>query len=129
MTSNPTKLREHLMASAPTYLSSFMDDLKRQTVERRAKRDVEAAATVVDPLAVLKQKIREWHRALSPEARPDCYHMDTLVKLLRTPPQQLGIALHELGWTRRRVWKKGAPYRQTWRAPDAWQRGNSNESE
>ena len=102
-----------------SYIDNYMADLKRQAAERQAKREAETAAAMVDdPLAVLKQKIIEWFNARPQEAHPEYYYMTDLQRLLRTPPQALGLALHELGWTRRRVWTRGSPFRQRWYPPE-----------
>jgi hypothetical protein len=72
---------------------------------------------VFDPRAKLKERVTQWYSSLSPEAHTPHYFMEHLVRQLRATPQQLGIALRELGWRWDRVWRKGQPYRHYWVLP------------
>ena len=96
---------------------SYIARLRRETAVRRALR---AAARTVgqDPRAKLKARITNWYWGLPPEVRAPHYVMEDLVRQLRAPAQQLGLALRELGWRCERVWRKGQPYRHRWAPPD-----------
>jgi hypothetical protein len=109
------------------YSDYFLAKLRRETAERRAKRAVEAASSTVDPRAKLKRRVVEWYTSLPSEARAPHYFMEDLVRQLRATPQQLGLALAELGWERRRVWVKGQPYRHHWIPPETDLRRDMNQ--
>lgn len=95
-------------------MDAYIARLRRETAERRAQRANDAASGAYDPRAKLKARILEWYSSLAPEARAPYYFMEDLARQLRAPAQQLGLALAELGWERRRVWRKGEPYRHRW---------------
>lgn len=98
---------------------AYIRDLKRRSAEIRAMRAAQAAAAIADPRAALRAKILAWQSTLSPEARAPSYLMEDLVKLLDSPPQQLGIALRELDWKCERRWRKGEAYRHYWVPPES----------
>jgi len=111
MTDEFRKVVEHWRA---TPLNPYMARLRQETAERRAKRDAAATAALLDPRARLRARITEWWSALPPEARAPRYSLEQLVPLFRCTPQQLGVALFELGWRRKRVWLNEGPYRRYW---------------
>jgi hypothetical protein len=96
---------------------SYLNRLRRQAAELQAKRDAEAASTMFDPRAKLKAQITAWYDALGPEDRAPNYLMEDLARRLRATPQQLGVALRELGWRCERRWRKGESYRHYWIPP------------
>jgi len=96
----------------------YLESLRAQVAARREQRRSAEAAKVTDPLADLKARIDRWHKGLPPEMRVPYYHMNDLAQKLKAPPQQLGLALDALGWTRRRQWITGRPYRNRWFPPD-----------
>lgn len=97
---------------------TYVSRLRREVAERRAQRAA-AAFGPHDPRAKLKARITDWYRALPPQTRTPHYFMEDLTRQLRAPAQQLGLALAELGWQRRRVWVKRQPYRHYWIPPDS----------
>lgn len=98
-------------------MDAYIARLRRETDERRAQRASEEASSAHDPRAKLKARIVQWYSSLAPDARAPHYFMEDLTRQLRTPAQQLGLALAELGWERRRVWIRGQPYRHRWIPP------------
>ena len=98
---------------------SYIERLRREAAELRAQRDAEAASGAFDPRAKLKQQITQWYASLPPEDRRPNYLMEDLARQLRATPQQLGIALRELGWRCERRWRKGESYRHYWIPPAA----------
>jgi hypothetical protein len=94
----------------------YIAKLRRKAAEERARREAEAA--VHDPRAKLKGQILQWYSSLPPENRPPNYLMEELARWLRARPQELGIALRELGWRCERRWRKGEAYRHYWIPPD-----------
>jgi hypothetical protein len=95
---------------------TYIARLRREIAERRARRAA-AGSAPHDPRAKLKARIANWYRALPPEARASHYFMEDLANWLHVPPQQLGMALRDLGWRCDRVWLKGQPYRHYWIPP------------
>jgi hypothetical protein len=71
-----------------------------------------------DPRAALRTQIGEWQRTLAPEAREHGYLLEDIRKVIHATPQQLGLALHELGWHRKRVWLSDGPYSRRWYPPE-----------
>jgi len=99
---------------------SYIENLRRQSAERQAQRAAQSMANAsdVDRLEALKRRIVEWFNSRPREAHPEYYYMADLKRLLGASPQDLGTALHELGWIRRRVWARGQPFRQRWYPPE-----------
>ena len=102
---------------AAIHRDSYIERLKRRAAELHARRDAEAASTTFDPRAKLKQQITKWYSSLAPEDCAPNYLMEDLARRLRATPQQLGIALRELGWRCERRWRKGESYRHYWIPP------------
>lgn len=117
MTNDPKQLLKQVLARSDPG-GAYLANLKQQTAERLAQRAMKATDADVDPLSDLRTRITQWHRNLAPELRQPYYFMADLKRLLRATPQALGTALHELGWSRRRVWTPGLPFRQRWYPPD-----------
>jgi crotonobetainyl-CoA:carnitine CoA-transferase CaiB-like acyl-CoA transferase len=113
VTHDPDEIvRRRLAEMAPG--SAYMAALKQRTAERMAKRAADRAATRVDPRAVLRAKVKEWWDELPPYERKPRYLLEELVPLFGCTPQQLGVALWEIGWRRKRVWREDGPYRRFW---------------
>jgi len=108
---------------ATSQCGSYVQRLRRESAELQAKRDAEAGSNTVDPRVKLKEQITLWYASLAPEDRRPNYLMEQLARQLRATPQQLGIALRELGWRCERRWRKGESYRHYWipPAPDSAQ--------
>jgi hypothetical protein len=96
---------------------TYIQRLRRETEERRAKRRAQPPVTATDPRAELRARIIRWYSTLSPEDRASRYLLEQLAPLFRCTPQQLGVAMHELGWRRKRVWRDDGPYRRYWLPP------------
>jgi hypothetical protein len=96
---------------------AYIQRLRREAEERRARRRTEPSATATDSRAELRARITRWYNALAPEDRAPRYLLEHLAPLFRCTPQQLGVALHELGWRRKRVWRDDGPYRRYWLPP------------
>ena len=99
------------------YHDRYVAGLKLQTAERRAQRAAEAAAAIADPRAALRAQIADWQRTLPPEAREHGYLLEDIRKVIHATPQQLGLALAEAGWSRRRIWLNNGPFRRYWSPP------------
>lgn len=67
--------------------------------------------------SVLRAQVTEWWNALAPEARAPRYSLEQLTPGFGCTAQQLGVALFELGWRRKRVWLEDGPYRRYWMPP------------
>ena len=100
------------------YGEHYIERLKHEIAEHRAMRAAKAASASIDPRAKLKGRITQWYGSLASEARAPHYFMEHLARQLRATPQDLGLALRELGWNCNRVWRKGAPYRHYWVPPE-----------
>lgn len=105
-------------------MSTWLDNLKREIAEKRGKRVTIPASNTADPRAELRARITRWWNTLAPEDRAPRYLLEHLAPLFRCTPQQLGVALHELGWRRRRVWREDGPYRRYWTPPALYQDGS-----
>jgi len=99
------------------YFDSYIARIRRQTEAWRGQRTAQAAAVVADPRAALRAQVTQWYSALPLEDRAPRYLLEDLVKLFGATPQQLGLALAELGWRRKRVWLNEGPYRRYWYPP------------
>lgn len=100
------------------YGDRYITELKRRTAERRAQRAAQAAAQISDPRAKLREQVLVWQSTLPPEAREHGLILEEIRRAIPATPQQLGIALHELGWTRKRVWLSDGPFRRYWFPPE-----------
>ncbi len=99
-------------------LDPYIAALRRRNADRRAQREAELAAKYVDPRAALRARITAWLNTLPPDTRPpNGFTMDDLVRAHRATPQALGLALAELGWSRRRIWSNTGPFRRYWSPP------------
>ena len=97
---------------------TYIERLRRETEERRARRRAAPLPNSVDARRTeLRAQIGRWWSTLAPEDRAPRYLLEQLAPLFRCTPQQLGVALHELGWRRKRVWRDDAPYRRYWMPP------------
>lgn len=67
----------------------------------------------------LPERIKDWYEQLSPEERSQPYSMKQLEALFHKAPGQIGMALHSLGWKRKRSFKQQEPFSRTWHAPMA----------
>jgi hypothetical protein len=99
------------------YGDAYLGELKRQTAERRAQRAAQAAAQINDPRAKLRAAILFWQSTLPSEAREHGYFLEDIRKTIRATPQDIGLALAELNWTRNRTWSNTGPYRRRWYPP------------
>jgi len=99
------------------YGEHYIERLKREIAEQREKRAAEAASATLDPREKLKDRITQWYNSLAPEARAPHYFVEYLARQLHATPQQLAVALRELGWRCERVWRKGEAYRHYWIPP------------
>ncbi len=98
---------------------AYIAGLKRQAAERWAQRDAAAAATINDPRAELRGRLTAWYDALPPDARPPGgFLIEDVRKAVHATPQALGLALWELGWSRKRVWSNTGPFRRYWFPPE-----------
>ncbi len=97
---------------------AYIKDLRARIEARRAQRPARPApASVVGRRAELRAQIARWWDTLAPEDRAPRYLLEQLAPYFRSTPQQLGVALHELGWSRKRVWRDDGPYRRYWMPP------------
>lgn len=97
---------------------AYIAGLKRQAAERRAQRAADTAAAINDPRAVLRARLTAWYDALPPDARPPGgFLLEDIRKAVHATPQALGLALDELGWSRKRVWRSDGPFRRYWFGP------------
>lgn len=92
----------------------YITHLRQWSEERRARRAAEAMTKALDPRAELRAKVRAWWEELPSCARKPRYLLEELVPRFGCTPQQLGVALYELGWHRKRVWREDGPYRRYW---------------
>jgi len=104
------------------YGAAYIRDLNRLAAERRAQRAADAAAAIVDPRAKLREQITQWQAALPEAARAKAarqgYFLEDIRKAVHATPQDLGLALAELSWARRRIWQNDGPYRRRWYPPE-----------
>ena len=101
------------------YGDNYISGLRRQAAERRAQRDAAAAAVIADPRAELRARLTAWYDALPPDARPPAgFLLEDIRKAVHATPQALGLALYELGWSRKRVWRSDGPFRRYWFPPE-----------
>jgi len=104
------------------YGTAYIRDLKLWAAQRQAQRAAEAEATIADPRAKLREQITQWQASLldaeRAEAKRQGYLLEDIRKAVYATPQDLGLALAELGWTRRRIWSNTGPYRRRWYPPD-----------
>jgi hypothetical protein len=103
------------------YGTAYIAGLKRRTAELRAQRAAEAAAQIFDPRAKLREQITQWQAALPEVERAEAarqgYFLEDIRKVIHATPQDLGLALAELSWSRRRIWQNNGPYRRHWYPP------------
>ncbi len=104
------------------YGNAYIRDLNRLAAERRAQRDAAAAAQISDPRAKLREQIIQWQAALPEAERHEAarqgYYLEDIRKAVHATPQDLGLALAELSWSRRRIWQNNGPYRRRWYPPN-----------
>ena len=103
------------------YGDAYIRKLRVETEARRAQRAAEVSAAIADPRAKLREEIARWYAALPDAARADAkrqgYVLEDIRKAVQATLQQLGLALDELGWSRKRVWRSAGPYRRRWYPP------------
>ncbi len=107
------------------YGDNYIRKLRANAEASRARRAAQAAAAIADPRAALRERIAGWQRTLSDEARENGLFLEDIRKVVLATPQDLGLALAELDWRRRRVWKNDGPYRRRWYPPPEADRGPS----
>lgn len=101
----------------------YIQHLRREAAERQARRDAEARQALVDPRQALRDAITAWWAALPTDQRQPRYRLEELVPLIRLPNgrhptmQQLGGALFELSWRRKRSWRDSEPCCRWWYPP------------
>ncbi len=100
------------------YGTFYIAGLRRRAAELQAQRIADAAAAIADPRAVLRANLLSFQSSQTPEARAHGYLLEDIRKVIHATPQQLGVALDELGWSRRRTWSNTGPYRRRWYPPD-----------
>jgi hypothetical protein len=104
------------------YGGAYIRDLNRLAAERRAQRDAAAAAQIADPRAKLRAALTQWQAALPEAERAEAarqgYLLETIRRSVPATPQDLGLALAELSWSRKRIWSNTGPYRRRWYPPD-----------
>ena len=81
-----------------------MCELKALVAKRRAERE----AILAYNARPLEQKMQDWFAALAPHEIQPCYTMWELTAIFGVAAGRVGVALHSLGWQRRRRWGKGA---------------------
>ncbi len=91
-------------------MNPYLEALKRRVAEIRGRQEEERALRSRS----LDQKIRDWYAALPPQQRRTYYTMDDLVLLFNAAPSRIGMALHRLGWERRRRWHDDGSYARFW---------------
>lgn len=115
---SPRSCHNNTMETIVIYGGAYIATLKRQTAERLAQRDAAAAAQISDPRAELRARLTAWYDALPPDARPPGgFLLETVRKAVHATPQALGVALDELGWSRKRIWSNTGPFRRYWFPP------------
>ena len=97
-------------------IDSYMDGLRK-------KRDAELLTG--PPPASLVAEVRAWWESQTEINRFPCYSMRFLVNTFGYAPGKLGVALAELGWTRRRSWAKNKPFCRVWVPPGKTKIGGS----
>lgn len=101
------------------YGDAYIAELRRFAAERRAQRAAQAAARIADPRAELRTRLVDWYDALPPDARPPGgFLLEDIRKAVHATPQALGLALAELGFSRKRVWSNTGPFRRYWFPPE-----------
>jgi len=89
--------------------SAYIKNLVRLSDETNAA----SATTAAEKSKPLPIKIQERANTLPPEEGRRPYSMCELVAVFKVAPGRLGMALAELGWTRRRVWT-ATNYKRYW---------------
>src|SRR5690242_8088231 len=92
-----------------SYLFAYLADVQRLSVIDREA----CAAATAERTKPLRDKIQDWRAALPEPEQQREYTMAELVKQFKTTPGLIGTALHQLGWQRRRYWRKGS-YGRYW---------------
>jgi hypothetical protein len=93
--------------------SAYLAEVQRVAEQRRAQRQSvreEASKRLV-------ADIRAWYCSLSESDRPAQLLMAELAKKFSAPPSEIGLALHELGFRRKRHWNPSEPHRRVWVPP------------
>lgn len=93
------------------YLARYMQELQERSTANKVALPPSRGTR---PLA---QLIRAWFDSLPPEEQRGTFSMEFFVKRFGFPAPVIGLALHDLGWTRTRIWKKNLPHRRTWMPP------------
>lgn len=96
-------------------MATYLEKLKRLTAERIQQRAEERARQS----RPLHQKIEEYFDSIPPHSRKASYTMDELVILFGTSAGLIGVALHRLGWERKRRWNSGGAFTRYWVPPSA----------
>lgn len=90
------------------YGISHLEKLKRRRAAAQALRDATPKP------ATIHERIQTWYNGLSEEDRARAWTMREFKALFGDTPQQLGAALFELGWTRKRMWRDDRPTARYW---------------
>ena len=99
--------RNALLGAA--YLSQAKEFCERQRIAREIERR--------DRSKRLTTAIDQWYTYLPVGERLDRYTMAELVARFKAPASAIGLALHELGWRRKRDWRGDRPYAHFWVIP------------
>ena len=94
-------------------MSGYLNRLKAHAAAQRDRH----AAQQRERCKRLRDRIEQWMEALPPHERKDRYTMEELVAQIKASPGQIGEALHDLGWQRRRSWKAHGPFYRYWVPP------------
>jgi hypothetical protein len=94
-------------------MNGYIQRLKKWSAEQQAV----AAAVRAHNARPLEVKIRDWYAALPPAQRREQYAMSELVLLFNAAPGRIGMALHRLGWERRRRFSGPGSYCRYWSPP------------
>jgi hypothetical protein len=98
--------------------AAYLAQVQQLSEQRRA----EARAVAQARTEQLREAIRRWYASLpSNEARPR-YSTAELCVLFAVTPQEMGPALFELGWIRKRDWRRAGPFRRWWHPPQVLRR-------
>ena len=64
-----------------------------------------------------RDSLKRWHMLLPAELQQRPYTMDEFVRIFRASPMELGKALAELGWIRKRNYRGSGSHSRYWLPP------------